>query len=71
MLNIEPLSEIDLGFGTLLIKLEDDIIKYKFIPSSVLETNIKETVQKKKNPLVAAVDESLVSKIERCYKELL
>ena len=71
MLDIEPISEIDLGFGTLLIKLEDDSVKYKFIPSNALETNIKETVTKKKNPLIAAVDSSLVQKIEHCYKELL
>lgn len=71
LLENEPLTEIDIGIGTLYIKLEDANIKYKFIPSKKLEKEVAETISSKQSPLVKEVDDSFRSKIDYAYKKLL
>ena len=70
-LAVDHISEIDIGIGTLLVSIEDDIVKYKFIPSTALEQMLTKTFDSKTSPLLKAADKALVDKIEQAYKELL
>ena len=65
------ISEIDLGFGELHIKVESDSIKYKFIPSKELETMLVKTVTQHTSPIILKLESNLQEKIDRTYKELL
>ena len=71
LLKKEPLTEIDIGIGTLYIKVEGNDIKYKFIPSTKLETTVSFTIQNKESPLIVDAEKSLKTRIEKTYKELL
>ena len=63
--------EIDIGIGILYIKLEDDMIKYKFIPSKKLEESVRTTVSTGVSPLIETVEDTLKSKVENAYNRLL
>ena len=67
----DPLTVVDIGIGQLYIKLENDIVKYKFIPSANLEQKIRYTLLAKESPLIICAEESLRQRIEQSYKELL
>lgn len=65
------ISEIDLGFGELHIKIDEGEIKYKFIPSNDLEKLLIKTVTQHCSPVISKLESNLQEKIERSYKELL
>lgn len=65
------LTSVNIGIGTLHIKVDGNEIKYKFIPSSKLENSIAETVKTGKSPLVKQVEDTLKDRIMNVYKELL
>lgn len=65
----EEVTEIDIGIGTLIIKLKDNKIQYRFTPSKQLESNITSTIIEGKNTLVATAEESLVDRIINTYKD--
>lgn len=67
----EGIAKIDVGFGVLLIKIDDENVKYKFIPSTTLEANITKTINSGKNPLLSQIEDKLAAKIENTYKDLL
>lgn len=71
LLKDENTTELNLGFGKLLISVVDNNIKYKFLPSSDLEKGIIDTAIYGKNPLKANIDKQLVNNITNIYKELL
>lgn len=71
ILNKESITKIDIGIGSLSILVEDNTIKYKFIPSKELENAIRTTVIDDKNPLKFKLEKTLVDKITNIYKELL
>ena len=71
LLKEENVADIDLGIGTLQILVDGNDLKYRFIPSKTLDINVKNTVINKKNPLTAAVEESLVKRILNTYKNYL
>lgn len=62
--------ELDLGFGLIIVLLEDNCIKYKFKPSKSLEENIIDTVVNGKNQLTFTIENTLVSKITNVYKDM-
>lgn len=62
--------ELDLGFGIIKILLNDDSIKYKFIPSKLTETTIVDTIVNGKNQLTLEIEKNLVSKLSNLYKEM-
>jgi hypothetical protein len=62
---------LDIGIGTLTILVSEDSIKYHFTPSAKLNDAVVSTVSERKNPLVKAVDESLVSRVTNVYENLL
>lgn len=65
------LTEVDIGIGILYIKLEEDNILYKFIPSIELENKVSETVCGKYSPIIGKVEKRLKNKILNVYKELM
>ena len=66
----ESVVNLNIGLGNLIISVINNQIQYKFIPSSFFEKNLVTTIVKGKNPLVNALEESLVSRIMDAYKEL-
>ena len=67
----ETIAEIDIGIGILYIQCLDNNIKYKFIPSDMLDKAVKETLINKLNLLELKLETSLVSKITNIYKDLI
>ena len=67
--NEEKIAEIDLDIGTLLINIGEEDIRYKFIPSPILEKVVVDTVSNGYNGLIAKVEASLVNKISNAYKD--
>lgn len=65
-----PVTEVDIGIGILYIKLEDDSIMYKFVPSEVLENKVLRTVNKQYKPVCGLAEASLKKRIMNAYKEL-
>ena len=63
--------EIDIIFGTLYIKIEDEQLKYKFVPNETFEDVVVTTILKKKNTLENTIALTLCSKLTRTYKDLL
>ena len=71
LLEENPLTEVDIGIGTLYIKCEEDEIKYKFIPAKKLEENVAQTVRTKVSPITLQVETALKERIESTYKQLV
>jgi hypothetical protein len=67
----EPLTYINVGFGTLVIQHQNEQLRYQFIPSKLLSENLAETVTNGKNPLVKELEASLVDRILNTYKDLI
>lgn len=61
---------IDIGIGNLFINIDADSIKYRFEPSSKLEKYIIETTLSGKSPIIEDIEKSLISKVNKVYKEL-
>jgi hypothetical protein len=66
----EPLTSIDIGVGILYIKLIDDKISYKFIPSTSLEDKVRGAIIDQENPLLYKLETSLGDRIKSTYKGL-
>ena len=71
LLSKESMCAIDIGIGKLYIKLYEDGVRYKFLPSSQLEKNVAFTVANKKSPLIIEADTALKERLESTYKRLL
>ena len=67
----ETLCEVDMSIGNLLISLEDDNIKFKFIPSKKLEKEIIKTIESGENSMKELLTKNMVATLEKTYKELL
>lgn len=67
----KEVSEIDLGFGELHLKVDPSGIRYKFIPSKELEKLIVKTLSSKQSPISITIEKNLEEKILRAFKELL
>lgn len=70
-INQNNITEIDINIGIITITRTEDSVKYKFTPSAKLNDDVVATITKGKNPLVKAVEDSLVDKITNVYKNLL
>ena len=71
ILKNESPIEMDIGIGTLLISDEEENVKYKFIPSPILEEAINQTILTKKSPLELKLEKNLINKILNTYKNIL
>ena len=61
---------VDILFGELYLNIDNDQVKFKFIPSSQFEDMLVETINNKTSPLITAVEDGLSTKIMNVYKEL-
>ena len=66
----ENTVNINIGIGTLTIRVEEDTIKYRFTPSQSLNANIKNTIVTGKSPLTAQAETLLKDRICNAYKDL-
>lgn len=66
----DDVCELDIGIGTLLISLNSDEIKYKFIPSKKLSESVIDAVQNNNFELVTDMEDSLRKKVMNTYKDL-
>ena len=71
LLDDETYTMVDIGVGRLGIKVEDNTILYKFIPSTKLEDTIRQTILSGKSPLTVKVEETLKDKITKTYKDFI
>ena len=71
LLDNQKISELDIGIGKLFIKNEDELLKYKFVPSDVLVQSLIDTCINKENPLELTLEKKLVNKILNTYKDII
>ena len=69
-LNKEQITDINIGFGNLLISVEDNTLVYKFIPSSTFERELVNTIVSKKNPLREKLELTFINRITNTYKDM-
>ena len=67
--NKDDSLDVDLGFGTLKIKFDNEEVKYRFIPKPTLENSIAKAIVEEQNPLQLVLEKSLANKIINVYKE--
>lgn len=70
-LNNNTVTDIDTGIGVLSICVDNNQIKYRFIPSTIVESAIKNTIVDLKSPVKERASKTLASKINEIYEELL
>ena len=70
MQDSEQVVSVDIGIGILYINIQEDIIEYKFVPSSNLEQKVLQTSEGKYKPLIGEVEKTLKNRILSVYKEL-
>lgn len=63
--------EVDIGIGTVYIKIEDNQILYKYEPSASLERYMKKAVVDDRDFLTEVVEKSLSNRILNAYKDLV
>lgn len=64
-------ATIDIGFGKLIIADLDNCVKYKFIPNSRFDDNVKAALDEHKNNIPDRLEKKLVYKIINTYKDLI
>lgn len=70
-LNNNTVTDIDTGIGVLSICVDNNQIKYRFIPSTLVESAVKNTIVDLKSPVKERASKTLASKINEIYEELL
>lgn len=66
----QPITSVDVGIGVLHITIQDDVLRYKFVPSRKLENCIRTTYISGESDLLTKVDEALGNRIMKTYKDL-
>lgn len=61
---------LNIGIGKIEIIDEDDVIRYRFIPSTNLESSVKETILNHQNPIQINTEKMLKNKILNTYKDI-
>ena len=60
----------DILFGELHLNIDDNEVKFKFIPSSQFEDMLVKTISEQRSPLITAVEDGLAENLLNVYKEL-
>ena len=71
LLSSEEITDIDVGFGNIIIKADSKELKLKFVPSKDLEMDLKTINSGKEPELKAKLEKALVAKLIDMYKEIL
>lgn len=67
----QNILDLDLGLGNLAIKVDNDEVSYKFVPSQDLDESIKSSVLNGRNLLEDALEAALVERLTNIYKDIL
>lgn len=70
ILNNENTVEVDIGFGTIILKIEANNVIYKFKPSRSLDKAVINTIINEENELTFNIENNLVNKFESIYKDM-
>lgn len=70
ILSGKSISDLDIGIGRIMIKYDENGIKYKFIPSQLFESNVITTLTTKENVMENFLNEALIKKFMDAYKDL-
>ena len=61
---------IDVGIGSLKISVDNNELRYSFIPSESLNNRIINSIKSNKSPIIEDLDKSVIHRIKKAYKEL-
>lgn len=64
-------ASADVGFGSLRMKYEDGVLKWRFKPSEALEKASIDAISRGKNALSDELGKALSAKLTEIYKDLL
>lgn len=67
----QSICEIDIGVGTLIINIEPEALRYRFVPSMAVEKIVRDTALGKTSPLRRELDNNLAEKLKNTYRDLL
>ena len=66
----ENVVEFKSSIGSLLVGVEDNVVKYKFIPTETFENDLKSKIKYGQNLLKDKLEEALTERITSLYKDL-
>lgn len=66
----ESIINIDVFFGNLLIKITEESVQYKFIPSKEFDRGIKGVINTGADPLISQLESAVVTTMLKAYKDL-
>lgn len=66
----ENITEFKSDIGSLLINVEEESVKYKFVPSEKFEELIKAQIKTGQNLLEYKLEKALIDRISNLYKDL-
>lgn len=66
----EDITEIDIGIGTIQIKIGEENCFYRFIPCAKLQQAVEHTVKTNEDVLVTALEEAVAARFEKTYREM-
>ena len=67
----KDVSEVDVGIGRLFIRTSGGELTYKFIPSELLLGETLKALKNSKNFFEIDIEDSLINKVTKLYKEIL
>lgn len=70
-LNMETITELDMGYGDLIIKNGDGELKIRFIPKPELELDIRGVNKGGQPTLKKRIEKTLIAKLVDMYKEII
>lgn len=67
----KDVSEVDIGLGKLYIRYSGGELTYKFIPSEFLLDETLKTLRNDKNTFEVEIEDNIVNRVTKLYKEIL
>lgn len=71
LLKDNNLVSVDIGIGNLQILVDDNDLKFRFIPNKKFEAAVRATAVDKKNPLIEKTEVTLARRITEVYKNFI
>ena len=66
----KDIIELPIIEGSIYIKLDNDVVKYKFIPNEKFSNTVKETIMNKKSKLMSVSINKLKDGLTKTYKDI-
>ena len=71
IMNKETVTQIDTGIGTLSILVNDNELKFKFVPNAKLRESIISTIKNEENTLTNTLEINIADRFTKLYKEIV